>query len=261
MILKFLNKIKTKGLFWVLKRIIDIFEYRLLGIKRQESNAIAYFCKGDCIEVGAFSNPAILPNADSIEYADIYTSDEAKSLQKNLGFPKSCKNKLVDITIKFDKNNLPLKNVESESKDCIFSSHSLEHNPNPIATLVDYLRVLKPGGIVYSIIPNKNFSFDHKRKATKVSYLIERYRSQMWTYTIDEFRDVFYNSDTPTYFNKKEEDILKAYIENNGTHHIFVYDPSNIIQIIDFLTKNFNCILVHFDISNKYDIHFAIKKV
>jgi SAM-dependent methyltransferase len=256
-----INKFKAKGLLWSILRILEKIEFRIFGIKRQKSKAIEFLCNGDCIEIGALSTPAILPNADSIEYADIYSADEARLSLENLGYLGYHGQKFVDVTIKFDSTSPPLKNVASASKDCIFSSHSLEHSPNPISALVDYLRVLKSGGIIYSIIPNKNFTYDKKRELTKVEYLIERYQLDIWTYNLDQYHDVFNNTiDHEVYSNKTNQDIVKAYNENDGHHHIFVYGPENTIQIIDFLTENFGCTLVHFDISNQSDIHFALKK-
>lgn len=54
---------------------------------------------------------------------------------------------------------LPLKN---ESIDYIFSCHSLEHIPDTENTLKDWMRVLKQGGIMAVVMPDKRyFTHDH----------------------------------------------------------------------------------------------------
>lgn len=58
---------------------------------------------------------------------------------------------------------LPIKN---ESINYILSSHTLEHIPNTEDTLKEWLRVLKPGGLIGSVIPDKNY-FLHDKIVTK----------------------------------------------------------------------------------------------
>lgn len=51
-------------------------------------------------------------------------------------------------------NKLPF---EDGSFDCLVSRHSLEHMLDPMATLQEWLRVLKPGGRMYIILPDHEF--------------------------------------------------------------------------------------------------------
>src|SRR3954463_13199512 len=60
-----------------------------------------------------------------------------------------------------------LSNVKNSSYDFVLSSHSLEHVANPVKALLEWKRVLKPGGILILILPKKESTFDHKRDYTK----------------------------------------------------------------------------------------------
>lgn len=234
---------------------------RIFGVKIQSNFNITKLCRGDVIEVGALSLPAVFPFAKSIQYADVHNKEDAKLSLGKLGYFGYHKRKFVDVDVIFSPKDPPLSALIGDSKDCVFSSHSLEHSPNPVATLIDYLRVVKMGGIVYSIIPNKKFTYDNKRVSTSANKLIKRYNQDSWSYTIDEYRDVFINSDTHVvYDNSSEEDILKAYEENNGMHHIYVYDEENTLEIIKFVLTKISADLILFDSSNNFDIHFAIRK-
>ena len=55
-----------------------------IGFQLQVSENIRDLCIGECIEVGAYSRPAVLPYATSIRYADIHTVAEAKKFLKNV---------------------------------------------------------------------------------------------------------------------------------------------------------------------------------
>src|SRR5690242_3055019 len=59
---------------------------------------------------------------------------------------------VTDVCAPLDK--LPFEN---EYADCIVSRHSLEHMLDPVATLKEWLRVLKPGGRMYIILPDHEF--------------------------------------------------------------------------------------------------------
>jgi len=226
-----------------------------------QHKVIANLCRGNCIEIGALSSPGWFPFAKKIIYADIQSSEEAKKSLEKLGYFGYHKNEFVDVSILFDPQKPPLSKIPSNSVDCIYSSHSLEHSPNPISALIDYIRVIKKDGIVYSIIPNKEYTYDKNRKSTNIDYLINKYQNNLWSYEINEYRDVFMNTDNhDVYNNKSEKDIMNAYKENTGHHHIYVYDEMNTLQLINFVLKKTTTKIIYFDSTNKNDIHFAIKK-
>lgn len=49
----------------------------------------------------------------------------------------------------------------SDSFDALFSSHVLEHVPDPVALMQESLRVLKPGGIFVAVTPNASSKLHH----------------------------------------------------------------------------------------------------
>lgn len=235
----------------------------LLGIRVQPNKTIAKLCRGECIEIGALSAPAILPKATSIRYADVGTKEQTKSALEKIGYFGYHKRKegFVDVDIVFDTNEPPLASLASASVDTVFSSHSLEHSSNPIAALMDYLRVLRPGGIVYTIIPNKKYTYDRKRALTQVEVLIDKYLNDRWGYTLDEYRDVYANTEShEVYDNHTEADIVQAFEDADGHHHIYVYDETNVMAMLAFVVERSGGELIYFDSSNNSELHFAIRK-
>tara|TARA_Y100000022_G_scaffold185488_1_gene181330 strand:+ start:567 stop:1373 length:807 start_codon:yes stop_codon:yes gene_type:complete len=264
-ILKLIIKKLIKILPSNLQKKINQKKLKKLNTKINPSNTqrkiIANLCRGDCIEIGALSSPGWFPFATSIKYADIHKSNEAKEALEKIGYFGYHQRKFVDVSIIFNPEKAPLEKITSNSIDTIYSSHSLEHSPNPIAALIDYLRVVKKNGIVYTIIPNKNFTYDKKRKSTDINYLIQKYHSNNWSYNIEEYRDVFLNTEShEVYDNKSDKDIINAFKENSGHHHIYVYDEKNTLQLINFVLNETSGKIIYFDASNNNDIHFAISK-
>lgn len=58
-----------------------------------------------------------------------------------------------------------------ESLDYIASSHLLEHLSNPLVAIDDWHRTLKPGGLLYLVVPDRRFTFDHRRERTPLPHL------------------------------------------------------------------------------------------
>ncbi|HVU35385.1 MAG TPA: class I SAM-dependent methyltransferase [Opitutaceae bacterium] len=61
------------------------------------------------------------------------------------------------------------------SLDYVASSHVLEHVANPVAALAEWYRVLRPGGIIYLVVPDRRRTWDRTRKLTPVEHLLDDY--------------------------------------------------------------------------------------
>lgn len=60
---------------------------------------------------------------------------------------------------------------QAESIDMMFSRHSLEHSPFPYITLLEYNRVLKPGGKLYVEVPAPDCEQPHEENSNHYSIL------------------------------------------------------------------------------------------
>lgn len=70
-----------------------------------------------------------------------------------------------------------LSDIPDEKYDFLISCHSLEHIANPIKALSEWRRVLKPGGALCIIVPDKTHTFDHNRDYTSMNHLIDDYKN------------------------------------------------------------------------------------
>ena len=63
--------------------------------------------------------------------------------------------------------------------DFVISSHCIEHLANPLRGLAEWIRVLKPGGILVLVFPHKDRTFDHRRPVTSLNHLAEDFAANM----------------------------------------------------------------------------------
>ncbi len=59
-----------------------------------------------------------------------------------------------------------LETFEAGAYDFIFSNHVFEHLPNPIRVLRNWLRILKPGGVILGVTPDPRYTFDCRQPVT-----------------------------------------------------------------------------------------------
>lgn len=144
------------------------------------------YCSGIGIELGAAThNPFNLPNSKNVAPCDGINFFHKKDLENYL-IHKEEQGKYgytpakVDLIGDFQK--IP---VSSNSLDYIVSSHVIEHEPNPIAALIESFRALKENGVFFCIFPKRNSepSFDIFRRLTTLDEFIECYRQNITTET------------------------------------------------------------------------------
>ena len=67
--------------------------------------------------------------------------------------------------------------IPSASYDFVLSSHTLEHCANPLSALSEWRRVLRNNGLLALLLPDKRFTFDHRRPITTLEHLIADFDS------------------------------------------------------------------------------------
>jgi SAM-dependent methyltransferase len=130
------------------------------------------FLSGSGIEIGALQRPLQLPRGCQVRYVDRISLDELRSHYSELGqFPLQAPDFLDD--------GEKLGRIASGSQDFVIANHFFEHSENPIQTLRNLLRVIKPGGILYMGVPDKRYTFDFHRPATPYEVLKQTYATHV----------------------------------------------------------------------------------
>jgi SAM-dependent methyltransferase len=149
-----------------------LFEALLRGVvvwqlvARRGSKFVSGYLQGlKGIEIGAASHNRFHLDAVNVDrYAGEQTSYKRQELRLARGVAK------VDVVARGD--DLPF---EDNTYDFVFSSHVIEHFPDPIKALIEWVRVARRYVVV--IAPHRDRTFDADRPLTSTDELMERHRA------------------------------------------------------------------------------------
>jgi hypothetical protein len=152
-----------------------------------------------------------------------------------------------------------ITNVGDAAYDFIFSSHCLEHIANPIKALKEWLRIIKTGGHVILILPEKTRCFDHKREVSKFSTLLSQYEKNVGEDDLSTLPEILKNHDLAMdppagdlgSFTRRSLDNY-----NNRCLHHYVYSPELLAEICKYLGCEFI-----YTVTYGLDIWFIMKKI
>jgi predicted SAM-dependent methyltransferase len=132
----------------------------------QTRQAIAnVFLRGDGIEVGALHRPLKVPPSARVKYVDRMNVADLRRQYEELAHEELVNTDIID-------NGEELTTIGDDTQDFVIANHFIEHCQNPIRTLQNHFRVLKPGGVLYLAVPDKRFTFDVDRPCTTIEHIM-----------------------------------------------------------------------------------------
>lgn len=185
---------------------------------------VEQYCHGNGLEIGAGKRPYC--NPATTLFLDKYTDNKD-------GTPSP------DIVS--DATEIP---KPDETFDYVFSSHVLEHTQNTIAALKEWLRVLKPGGILFLVLPHGDRTFDRHRQKTTLEHHLKDAE------TLTNEPDYSHNEEIRTGWSKNEdaEEAARQYERGwgapvwdfefrvkNGVVHFHVWTQDEIVRLLQYL--------------------------
>lgn len=117
------------------------------------------------LEIGACNLPTVPPHLGRCHHADFRTSS-AMAEMWNIDPHEVC-----DVEFVIDRRE-KISHQISKMFDYIIACHVIEHIPNPIGYIKDLANILKPGGILFLAIPDKNETSDKNRPLTSLEHLL-----------------------------------------------------------------------------------------
>ena len=130
-----------------------------------------------------------------------------------------------------------LKNIEAARYDFVLSCNNLEHMANPLRAIFEWKRILKEGGLMLLILPNKEANFDHRRPYTTMQHLIDDYNNKTDENDMTHHQEIIELHDLKRDPNAKPREHFLSRcsknFENRGMHH-HVFNQDLLKKIVEF---------------------------
>ncbi|MBL7661431.1 methyltransferase domain-containing protein [bacterium] len=181
------------------------------------------------LEIGPLHRPMPTHAGMQMDYIDRLTVKEMREHYAELrDFD------LVEPTIIGDAETL--QPVENAKYDFLIAAHVIEHMRNPIQALQHWHRVVKPGGLIYLVVPDKRMNFDAKRVRTTLEHLILDYQAPSLERDFEHYVD---------YANfvedlSREKAIAKAHdlVKIDYSIHYHVFLPQDLVSLVQWIDLN-----------------------
>jgi SAM-dependent methyltransferase len=140
------------------------------------------------LEIGAFDLPLVEPSEGRCDLADWNTAEYLRDLAERRPGHNPEYVAPVQFNLRQGYDQIP------EGYDWIGASHVIEHVPDIIAWLTQMHSKLRPGGILFLVIPDKRYTFDiYRRESTFTDALVAQ-RAALKHPSFAQVFDYFYYS-------------------------------------------------------------------
>jgi SAM-dependent methyltransferase len=128
------------------------------------------------VEIGPLTRPLVTRSMGSIKYIDRAPRHEL--LQWYANNPDVDPEKIVDIDYVWGDKSL-IECMAGEQVDYCIASHVIEHVPDLITWLAEVAEILRPGGILSLVVPDRRYTFDILRRTSGVAEAVDAYVNRL----------------------------------------------------------------------------------
>jgi predicted SAM-dependent methyltransferase len=192
--------------------------------------------RGHGIEIGALSHPLRMPRGASVDYVDKWSGEELRAQYPDLADEKIVAPDIVDDATR-------LATIPDSSQDFVVANHFLEHCEDTVGALKTFLRVTRPGGVVFVAVPDKRRTFDAARPTTPLEHVLRDHELG------PEVSRVQHYEEFARLVEGVPDDALPGHVvdalENEQYHmHFHVWTHETFLQLLDALRERLGFELV-----------------
>jgi len=188
------------------------------------------YLKGEGIEVGALHAPLQVPEGVKVHYVDRKSVSDLRQQYPELAAVNLVEADIVD-------NGETLSSIADNSWDFVIANHMIEHCQNPIGALENFLRVVKPGGLVYMGVPDKRYTFDIDRPLTSLDHLIQDYKEGPEWSKLGHYEE--WVSLVDSKFHQESVAVRMQYLlEIDYSIHFHVWTSETFSELLEYCKKN-----------------------
>ncbi len=184
---------------------------------------------GKGLEIGPLHRPLVRHSGMEIDYIDRLTVAELRE-----HYPELRELPLVEPTIIGDAETM--SNVPNGAYDFLIAAHVIEHMRNPISSLAQWCRVVKKGGKIYLIVPDKRAIFDKHRVRTTLEHLILDYRAPSQDRDYEHFLD--YAVHVHHKHGAEALDEADRLLKTDYSIHFHTFIPTDVTRLLEWFGKN-----------------------
>ena len=107
---------------------------------------------------------------------------------------------------------------------------------NPLGSLEQWCRVVKPGGRIYLAAPDKRVSFDMKRVRTTLPHLIHDYRRPSAERDYEHYLD--YATHVHDKLGQEAVDEADELAGKDYSIHFHVFLPTDVLELLKWFSEN-----------------------
>jgi len=185
------------------------------------------YITGTGIEIGALHEPLSLPPGAHAKYLDRLTTSQLRE-----EYPAVAHLPLVEVDIVEDGEDP--QSIEDGSLDFVIASHMIEHCEDPVGTIGNWLRILRPGGIIFLVVPDRRRTFDQPREPTSTDHLLQDHRegpAVSHTHHYREWVDAVHPE-------SEDPDHLAADLDEQGYRiHFHVWSPAEFRDSVETFAR------------------------
>ena len=184
---------------------------------------------GRGLEIGPLHRPMVKHWRMKIDYIDRSTVEELRH-----HYPELAALPLVEPDIIGDAQTLD--NVADCSYNFLIAAHVIEHMKNPLRALNEWCRVVRPGGLIYLIAPDKRATFDINRVRTSLEHIVLDYilpsADRDYEHYLDFALRVHHKSGIEAL--DEADDLLRR----DYSIHFHVFMPIDVLNLINWFSEN-----------------------
>jgi predicted SAM-dependent methyltransferase len=185
--------------------------------------------RGRGLEIGPLHRPLQTHPGMNVEYVDRHTVAELRA-----EYPELRELPLVEPHIISDAETL--RGVPDASYDFLISAHVIEHMKSPLSALESWFRVLKPGGLLYLIVPDKRATFDVRRVRTTLGHIVLDYYQPSAERDFEHYLDYAIHVQNAEWHTMLQE--ARRLAETDYSIHFHVFLPSDVLNLLRWFSKN-----------------------
>ncbi len=130
---------------------------------------------GDVLEIGPGSSPFPTAPGAMVKFADRSVEGGRDANWPELKGSACGPDAHFDVNL--DTDNLTV--IPDCSFDAVVASHVIEHLANPLKSICEFERVLRPNGRLVLIVPDRSYTFDATRVPTSFSHVFEEFQNNI----------------------------------------------------------------------------------